>query len=215
MSNDEIIKDLQKAIIDGIPEDAAEKVKEALDASIDYKVILNDGIVKGAEKVGKLYEEGEYFLTDMLMAGDAINLVMGVLKPIMKEKGSETSPGIFLIGTPEGDIHDIGKSLVVSLLTGQGFEVIDLGVDVPPRIFVEEAKKSNPDIIGISGLLTITISKMREIVVDLKNAGIKSKVILGGGILSEETCKKVGADAWTKDGWDGVKKIKELMNDIK
>lgn len=184
--------------------------KKALKANIDPKRILNEVIIRGAEDVGLKYENGEYFLGDMLLAADAINDCMNVIKPKLKE-GTQETPVKVLIGTPEGDLHDIGKSLVIALLQGQGFEVIDLGVDVSPERFLEAAKKENADIIGISGLLTVTISKMKETVALLKREGINAKIILGGGILSEESCKQAGADAWTKDGWEGVKLIKKLM----
>ena len=210
MNDNEILKKLRKSIIEGIPEDAINLVNEALETKVDPKRILDDAILRGAENVGLKYEKGEYFLADMLLAADAINDCMDVIKPKLK-KGAQETLGKVLIGTPEGDLHDIGKSLVIALLQGQGFEVIDLGVDVPPERFLEAAKKENADIIGISGLLTVTISKMTETVALLKSEGIKAKIILGGGTLSEESCRQIGANAWTKDGWEGVKIIKKLM----
>jgi 5-methyltetrahydrofolate--homocysteine methyltransferase len=210
MDKNEIINKLKDNIIEGLVEDSITNLKFAIDIGVDLKTILNEAVVKGAEEVGKRYENKEYFLADMLLAGDAINECMNILRPNLKgENGAKL--GTIMIGTPEGDIHDIGKTLIISLLQGQGFDVIDLGVDIPPNRFVEEAKRTNPDIIGLSGLLTVTISKMRETVNELKKAGIRSKIILGGGILSEETCKNMGADAWTKDGWEGVSIIKEML----
>jgi 5-methyltetrahydrofolate--homocysteine methyltransferase len=206
----EALQNLKNAIVEGFSEDVADHVKQALDAQVNAKRILNEAIISGAEEVGKKYEKGEYFLADMLLAADAINDAMDLIKSKLEE-GTHQSPGKILIGTPEGDLHDIGKSLVIALLHGQGFDVIDLGVDVPPRKFVEAAKRENPDIIGLSGLLTVSISKMTETVNLLKIEGIKAKIILGGGILSEESCERIGADAWTKDGWEGVKLIKEMM----
>ncbi|MHA2283936.1 MAG: cobalamin B12-binding domain-containing protein [Promethearchaeota archaeon] len=210
MNGNEILKKLRNSIIDGIPEDAIQLVNKALEAMINPKQILDDAIIRGAENVGLKYEKGEYFLADMLLAADAINDCMEIIKPKLKE-GAQEILGKVLIGTPEGDLHNIGKSLVVALLQGQGFEVIDLGVDVPPEKFLEAAKKENPDIIGISGLLTVTISKMTETITLLKSEGVNAKIILGGGILSEESCRQISADAWTKDGWEGVKLIKKLM----
>jgi len=201
---------LRDRIVEGISEEALDFVHKAIAANIDPIQILNEAIIRGAEEVGLKYEKGEYFLADMLLAADAINDCMDIVKPKLEEE-KHKSPGKILIGTPEGDLHDIGKSLVIALLQGQGFEVIDLGVDVPPEKFVEVAKKENPDIIGISGLLTVTISKMTETVTMLKRNGIKAKIVVGGGILSEESCKHIGADAWTKDGWNGVKLIKNLI----
>jgi len=210
MNDNEILEKLRNSIVEGISEEALNFIHKANDANIDPKQILNEAIIRGAEEVGMKYEKGEYFLADMLLAADAINDCMDVIKPKLKEENHK-SPGKVLIGTPEGDLHDIGKSLVIALLQGQGFEVVDLGVDVPPEKFVEVAKNENPDIIGISGLLTVTISKMTETVTMLKRKGIKAKIVVGGGILSEEACKHIGADAWTKDGWKGVKLIKNMM----
>jgi len=210
LDESEILGKLRKAIISGIPEDATELVHEALEAGVDSKLILNNAVIQGAETVGLKYEEGEFFLGDMLLAADAINNCIDAIKLKLKD-ATHLTLGKVLIGTPEGDLHSIGKSLVIALLQGQGFEVIDLGVDVPPEKFLEAAKKENVDIIGISGLLTMTISKMTETVVLLKRKGIKAKIILGGGILSEESCRQIGADGWAKDGWEGVKLIKKLM----
>jgi 5-methyltetrahydrofolate--homocysteine methyltransferase len=211
MDGNEIINKLKDSVIEGLIEESVKNVKFALDMDVEPKIILNEAIIKGAEEVGKRYENKEYFLADMLLAGDAINECMNILRPNLKAR-NEAKLGTIMIGTPEGDIHDIGKTLIISLLQGQGFDIIDLGVDIPPARFVEEAKKTNPDVIGLSGLLTVTISKMRETVAELKKAGIRSKIILGGGIISEETCKSVGADAWTKDGWEGVSIIKDMLN---
>jgi methylmalonyl-CoA mutase cobalamin-binding domain/chain len=210
LNDEEILDKLRNSIIEGILEEALDFIHKAIDANIDTKQILNEAIIRGAEEVGVRYEKGEYFLADMLLAADAINDCMDVIKPKLVEE-KHKSPGKVLIGTPEGDLHDLGKSLVIALLQGQGFDVVDLGVDVPPEKFVEVAKYENPDIIGISGLLTVTISKMTETVTMLKRKGIKAKIVVGGGILSEEACKYIGADAWTKDGWNGVKLIKNMM----
>jgi len=206
----EIIDKLRTAIIEGISEEAINFVKMALEMNIDPEHILNEAIIKGAEDVGKKYENDEYFLGDMLLAADAINDSMEIIRLELKEGQYETI-GKVLIGTPEGDLHDIGKSLIVALLKGRGVDVIDLGVDIPPKEFLEAAKKEHPDVIGLSGLLTVSISKMIETVMLLKDEGIKAKIIVGGGILSEESCKQIGADDWTKDGWEGVKKIIKLL----
>ncbi|HEC40997.1 MAG TPA: cobalamin-binding protein [bacterium] len=210
MNEIEIIDKLRTAIIEGISEEAINFVKMALERNIDPEHILNEAIIKGAEDVGKKYENDEYFLGDMLLAADAINDSMEIIRSELKGEQHETI-GKVLIGTPEGDLHDIGKSLIVALLKGRGVDVIDLGVDIPPTEFLEAAKKEHPDVIGLSGLLTVSISKMIETVMLLKDEGIKAKIIVGGGILSEESCKQIGADDWTKDGWEGVKKIIKLL----
>jgi len=210
LKDNEILEKLKISIVKGKSEEALDFMHQAINANIDPKQILNEAIIRGAEDVGLKYEEGEFFLADLLLAADAMIDCMDIIKPKLIE-GKHKSLGKILIGTPEGDIHDIGKTLVIALLKGQGFDVIDLGVDVPPETFVEVAMNENPDIIGISGLLTMTISKMIETVTMLKRKGIKAKIVVGGGILSEKSCKHIGADAWAKDGWEGVKLIKDLM----
>jgi len=212
LNETEIISKLKTAIIEGDSEDAIDLAKIALEGDIDLQHLLNEAIIKGVEEVGKKYENAEYFLGDMLLAADAINDSMEIIRPKLKE-GQQETRGKVLIGTPEGDLHDIGKSLIIALLNGQGIDVVDLGVDIPPEEFLEAAKKEHPDVIGLSGLLTFSISKMIETVMLLKKEGIKAKIIVGGGILSEESCKQIGADDWTKDGWEGVKKIIKLLEE--
>ena len=208
---EESLEKLKGAILVGDTNKAIESVKESIKKGIQVKEILNGAILKGAEEAGKLYEEDEYFLPDLLMTGDAINAATKVLKNSFKENSEMESKGTILIGTVEGDIHDIGKCLVVSLLQGQGFNVVDLGSDVPPQEFLQKAKEINPVLVGLSGLMTMSISKMVETVQLLKSENIKAKIIVGGGILSKESCEMVGADEYAKDGWEGVKKVNKLL----
>jgi len=213
MSAEEILKKLKEAIVEGEPEKTILVVNEAIDQALDLKDILNEGVIKAAEEVGTLYEKEEYFLADLLMTGDALKAAMEILKSKLAEDPVIKPLGSILIGTVQGDIHDIGKSLVVSLLRGQTFDVIDLGSDVPPEIFVEKAKEINPDVIGLSGLLTMSISKMHETILLLKKAGIPSKIIIGGGIVSKDSCAMIGADDCAKDGYEGIKKIKKIISE--
>ena len=211
MTEEESLEKLKRAIINGDSENAILLVNESINMGIQAKEILNRAILKGAEEAGKLYEEAEYFLPDLLMTGDAINAATEILKSSFDQKSEIESKGTILIGTVEGDIHDLGKSLVVSLLKGQGFDVVDLGSDVPPEEFLRKAKEINPILIGLSGLMTMSISKMIETVNLLKSENIQSRIIIGGGILSKESCEMVGADDFAKDGWEGVKKINNLI----
>jgi len=211
MTEEESLEKLKRAIKEGDPQKAIILANESIKMGIQAKEILNRAILKGAEEVGKLYEEGEYFLPDLLMTGDAINAATEILKNSFDQKSEIESKGTILIGTVEGDIHDLGKSLVVSLLKGQGFDVVDLGSDVPPEEFLRKAKEINPILIGLSGLMTMSISKMIETVNLLKSENIQSRIIIGGGILSKESCEMVGADDFAKDGWEGVKKINNLI----
>jgi methanogenic corrinoid protein MtbC1 len=211
MKEEESLEKLKGAILVGDTNKAIELVKQSIKKGIQVKEILNGAILKGAEEAGKLYEEDEYFLPDLLMTGDAINATTEILKNSLKENSEMESRGTILIGTVEGDIHDIGKCLVVSLLQGQGFNVVDLGSDVPPQEFLQKAKEINPILIGLSGLMTMSISKMVETVQLLKSENITSRIIIGGGVLSKESCEMVGADEYAKDGWEGVKKINNLL----
>jgi methylmalonyl-CoA mutase cobalamin-binding domain/chain len=211
MKAEELLENLENAIVKGDSGKAVEFVNESIKMGMSAKDILNRAILKGAEDAGKLYEEDEYFLPDLLMTGDAINAATEQLKQSLSEEAIIEPKGTILIGTVEGDIHDIGKSLVVSLLQGQGFDIVDLGSDVPPEEFLRKAKEINPVLIGLSGLMTMSISKMIETVNLLKKENIPSRIIVGGGILSKESCEMIGADEFAKDGWEGVKKIKKLI----
>jgi methylmalonyl-CoA mutase cobalamin-binding domain/chain len=212
MKEEESLEKLKSAILKGDSQKAIEFVNESIKMGIEVKAILNSAILKGAEEAGNLYEKDEYFLPDLLMTGDAINAATETLKNSLNEKSEIVSKGTILIGTVEGDIHDIGKCLVVSLLQGKGFDIVDLGSDVPPEEFLRKAKEVNPDLIGLSGLMTMSISKMVETVNLLKNENIQSRIIVGGGILSKESCEMIGADDYAKDGWEGVKKINNLIS---
>ncbi|MBD3256181.1 MAG: hypothetical protein GF383_13875 [Candidatus Lokiarchaeota archaeon] len=211
MNKEELLSKLKNAILEGNPERTTEILNEALKVGLNSKEILNDSIIKGAEEAGALYEKEEYFLADLLMTGEALNVAIEIIKNVLKEDSEIESKGKILIGTVEGDIHDIGKSLIVSLLHGQGYEIVDLGSDVPPEKFLQKAKEFKPDLIGISGLMTMSISKMQETVNLLKKENNKFKVIVGGGILSKESCDMIGADDFSKDGWEGIKKINNLI----
>lgn len=214
MNNKENIEILKKSIIYGETQKALDGFQKLLKSNIGIKQILTKVIVKTAEEIGGLYESGEIFLPDMLIAADIMKHIMKILKPKLKEDLNKKFKGTILIGTVEGDIHEIGKSLVIVLLEGQGFEVIDLGVDVSPKVFIEKAKEIKPKVIGLSGLLTMSISKMVETVNLLKRENISSKIIVGGGILSKESCDIIGADDYAKDGWEGIQKILKMMESV-
>ena len=213
MNSEDLLMKLKDSIVEGEPQNTIELMEEVIKLGIDAKVILNEVIIKAAEEVGTLYEKEEYFLADLLMTGDALKAAMKILKPKLLMDSDIKPQKVILIGTVEGDIHDIGKSLVASLLQGQGFEVIDLGSDVPVETFVQKAKEIKPDIIGLSGLLTMSISKMHETIILLKKAGIPSKIIIGGGVVSKQSCAMIGADDCAKDGYEGIKKIKKILSE--
>jgi len=213
MNSEDFLMKLKDSIVEGEPQNTIESMEEVLKLGLDAKVILNEAIIKAADEVGILYEKEEYFLADLLMSGDALKAAMEILKPKLSMDSDIKPQKVILIGTVEGDVHDIGKSLVSSLLQGQGFEVIDLGSDVPVEVFVQKAKEIKPDIIGLSGLLTMSISKMHETIILLKKAGIPSRIIIGGGVVSKQSCAMIGADDCAKDGYEGIKKIKKILSE--
>jgi corrinoid protein of di/trimethylamine methyltransferase len=202
----EILSKLRDAIvnldIDGVKKAAGEVVSSGIPA---YKAVI-EGMAKGMEIVGQKYEDGEYFLAELIMAGETMKEGMTVLEPYLKA-GDIKSAGKVVIGTARGDLHDIGKNVVVTLLKAANFEVIDLGVDISADQFVEAVKKNNPDIVAMSALLTTTMIEMESVVKGLKKAGIKKKVkiIIGGAPITPEYAKKIGADAAAKDAVEGVR----------
>jgi len=189
-------------------------VRKAIEQGFKPVEILN-ALTEGIRRVGDLYEKGEYFVSDLLMSAEIFKEAMTHLEPlILKETAGETIARV-VIGTVEGDIHDIGKDLVITMLKVNGFEVIDLGVDVPSQKFVEAVKQYKPDILGMSALLTTTMWKMKEVIDALKREGLRDKVkiIIGGAVITEEFAKEIGADAYAKDAVDAIKVCKKLIEE--
>jgi 5-methyltetrahydrofolate--homocysteine methyltransferase len=211
MEVDEILNGLKESIVEGISTRAVDYTHKAVEIGIEIRKILDDSLIPGSEIVGEKYERMEYYLPDLVISADAMMAAMNILKPLL-QKQSQKSKGILLIGTVEGDIHSIGKDLISALIEGQGYEVIDLGKDITADTFLEKARETKPDVIGLSGLITPSITKMQEIITVLRDGEITSKIIAGGGILSKESCKMIGADEFATDAWEGINKIKKLMS---
>jgi 5-methyltetrahydrofolate--homocysteine methyltransferase len=213
VSEDEILSNLQDAIvnldIDGVKRASEEALSSGLPA---YKAVV-DGMAKGMEIVGQKYEDGEYFLAELIMAGETMKEGMMVLEPHLKA-GDIKIAGKVVIATVRGDLHDIGKNVVVTLLKAANFEIIDLGVDIKAEQFVEAVKENNPDIVAMSALLTTTMIEMEAVVKKLKEAGLREniKIIIGGAPITPEYAKKIGADAAAKDAVEGVRKCNEWVN---
>jgi 5-methyltetrahydrofolate--homocysteine methyltransferase len=207
-----ILEDVYSAVIDGKVDDAAAGVEQGLNDGITVDDLLKKGLLAAMDLVGERFGEGDIFIPQVIWSAKAMQAGMDLLRPHFTEDQQEKSARI-IIGTAEGDIHDIGKNLVGMMLEGAGFEVVDLGVGVKPEQFVEKAVEEKADIIGVSALLTTTMMSMAE-VVRLKNEkGLSSlKVIVGGAPLSLDFCKEIGADAYGVDAMDAVVKVKELMN---
>ena len=172
--------------------------------------ILED-VRKSTDIVGKRFEEGRYFVSDLMMAGEILSQIMTILKPLFGEH-KMASKGMIVVGTVQGDVHDIGKNIVSALLDAEGFDVVDIGVDQPPEEFVKAITEHHPKVVSLSGLLTEAIESMKNTVDAIKAAGLRDqvKIIIGGGRCDEEAREHTGADAWADDAAAGVRKIKEL-----
>ncbi|HLF27683.1 MAG TPA: cobalamin-dependent protein [Anaerolineae bacterium] len=172
---------------------------------------------RGMQQVGERYAAGEYFLAGLIMAGEIFREVMELVQPVLEQRKAEPTLGRVLVGTVQGDIHDIGKNMFSTLLSCYGFTVIDLGVDVPPDEFVAKTIAARPDIVGLSGLLTIAYDSMRETIAALRweaaHQGLSFPVIIGGGRLDERVCRYVGADYWVTDAMEGVRLCQRLLGE--
>ena len=206
------LAELTSSVIDGQVAKAVEATQKALSAQVPAKEILDNGLLPAMNQVGSDFESGEIFLPELLMAGDAMKASIELLKPELVSTGA-TYAGKCVIGTVEGDLHDIGKNIVILMLEGNGWEVTDLGIDVPPQKFCDEIKEGSYDIVGLSSLLTFTMPKMPETINILKEAGLrdKVKVIVGGVPLTQSFADQIGADAYARDAVEAVAKAKELV----
>lgn len=196
---------LRDAIVNLDIEGVQKACKEAIEAGVPAYQAVTNGMTKGMEIVGEKYENNEYFLSELIMAGETMKEGMKVLEPHLKS-GDMKFVGKIAIGTVRGDLHDIGKNVVVMLLNAAGFDVVDLGVDVPPEQFVEAVKQNHPNILGMSALLTTTRIEMENVIKTLTEAGLRDKVkiIIGGAPITQEYATQICADAAAKDAVDGV-----------
>lgn len=196
-----------------------EGIKKALEQGFSASTIVFYSLSRAMEDVGKLYEIGEYFIADLLEAGFIFKEAMKFLKPRLAEEASTLGRGKrarVVIGTVKGDVHDIGKSLVATMLEASGHEVIDLGVDVSVEQFIEACEKYKPDILAMSALLTTTASYMRTVIEELEKRGLrdKVKVIVGGAVVTEEYAREIGADGWAPNAIEAVKLVNRLIEEF-
>lgn len=213
MAKDEqLIQEVFKGVVERDSEAVVSAVKKAVAQGAEPMAIVENGLTKGMEVVGEKFEKEEYFLPDLLIASVCVQEAMKVLKPLLSSGTGEKLT--FIIGTVEGDIHDIGKNLVATTMEATGFNVIDLGVSVSAQSFVDAVKKYSPDLVGISALITATMVNMKDIMDALVEAGVRNKikVIVGGAPLDEKFAKTIGADYYGRTVRDAVvvgKQIKE------
>jgi methanogenic corrinoid protein MtbC1 len=205
-------EDLTKAIADLEEGNALKMTQEKIDGGTDPTAILGEA-KKGMEVVGERFAEGAYFLPELIYSGEIFRQVTEIVKPKLRAEAQGDRLGRCVIGTVAGDIHDIGKDIVVFMLDISGIEVYDLGVDVPPQKFVDKIKETNAPIVGLSGFLTLAFDSMKETVDAIKAAGLRDKVkiMIGGGQIDEDIRKFSGADAYGRDAMTGVSLAKEWL----
>ena len=205
------IEDIYQAVLMGDKDMTLEKVRVALSSGVAASDILQAGLITAMGEVGHLFEEGEYFVPEMLIAARAMQAGLEILKPLLVDAGVEPV-GTVVIGTVKGDLHDIGKNLVSMMLEGAGFEVMDLGVDVAPEKFIT-ALQDKVDILGLSALLTTTMPSMESMIKVVEEAGLRDriKIIIGGAPVTAEYAKKIGADGFAADAGQAVKLAKSLI----
>ena len=204
------VKSLAEAVIRGDQNESAELTKSLLAEGTAPKSILDEGLIAGMDVIGSRFKKNEVYIPEVLIAARAMKTAMEILEPELIKAGVEPV-GKCMIGTVKGDLHDIGKNLVAMMLKGAGFEVVDAGVDVTPETFVEKAKESGVQLIGLSALLTTTMPAMEKTIQAIKQAGIKVKVMIGGAPVTQGYADKVGADGYASDAASAVDLAKSLM----
>jgi len=205
----EILDQIAQAVENGEEEEVKELVQQALDNQGNALKIIDEGLMKGMEVVGEKFGNGEMFIPEVMIAAQSLQVGIGMLKPHLQE-GERSFIGKVVLGTVAGDIHDLGKNLVKMMLAANGFEVIDLGTDTPVEKFVNAVEEHQPDVVGLSALLTTTMPEMQKVVDALKEKGLKEqvKVILGGAPVTEDFAEKIEADLYAEDALEAVKVLK-------
>lgn len=211
-----MLENLRKHIVELDAEESRRAAREAVDAGIDVESILSKGVGLALEEVSRRYDRGEYFLSELVMAGEVVNEVLTEVLPRIKKGENEAAvieKGTVVIGTVQGDLHDIGKNIVSTFMSALGLSVIDLGVDVPPERFVEEVRRSRAQIMGLSCLLTTTLPAMKRTIEALQESGLRPtvKIIVGGRPVTETLARELGADAYGHDAPDGARKALKLL----
>ena len=207
----ELLDEIYDAIIDGKQDIVVSKIKEALKDHIQPEIIMNEGLILGLDEVGRLYEEGTFFVPDMLIAARTMQAALKLLRPLLVKEGMKPI-GKVAIGTVQGDLHDIGKSIVAMMFESNGFEIMDLGVDVQPEKFIS-AINDGAQIIAVSALLTTTMTNIKTTIESIEKAELRDQVIImvGGAPVTEEFANAVGADGFAINAPSAVRKARELL----
>jgi corrinoid protein of di/trimethylamine methyltransferase len=214
MAHERLFEEMTKAVIDGLPDKARGLAEESVEAGIDPLEAIDQGFKPGMDIVGEGFANGELFIPDLMMSGEAMKAAIASLEPeLMKRKQQREVLGRVVIGTVQGDIHEIGKTLVATMLAANGFEVHDLGVDVSAQAFVDTVREVDANILGLSALLTTTILNQEAVLLNLKEAGLRErvKVIIGGVPASQEWADEIGADAYAENATEAVEVVRQLV----
>ena len=209
-----IIQEISEYLQKGRAKNVKALVQQALDEGMDPKAILNEGLLDGMTIIGGKFKRNEIFVPEVLVAARALNAGLNILEPKLVEIGDEPI-GRAVVGTVKGDLHDIGKNLVVMMLKGAGFEICDMGVDVTPEVFIDKAEEIGADVICMSALLTTTMTNMQEVITELKNRNLREKyiVMVGGAPVNESFAQQIGADYYTPDAATAAEVAKKAVQE--
>lgn len=210
----ELFDAMAQSIIEGEPETAEELAQQAIEQGIDPLDAINKGFVIGVNEVGDQFSRGDMFLPELVAAGEAMKAAIAVLEPEMAKQGTARQIlGKVVVGTVNGDIHDIGKTLVATMLSASGFEVYDLGVDVPIEKFVQKVREVNADLVGLSALITTTMGKQKDVIEALEDVGLRPqvKVMVGGAPVTQSWADEIGADGYSEDAVGAVAVARQLL----
>lgn len=204
--SDDMYKKLAEAIINGEAEDAVNLAKQALDQKLDPLACITNGLTKGIQQVGELFSSGEYYLPELIIGADAMKAALDILEPALVGDQQREVVGIVVIGTVEGDLHEIGKTLVGTMFTANGFKVIDIGVDKSSEEFIEAIKDNDATMVGASALLTTTMLQQEKLIEAITEAGLREtvKIIVGGAPVTEKYAEQIGADGYAEDAISAV-----------
>jgi trimethylamine corrinoid protein len=215
MNTEEFLNSVIEAIVEGNKDESVQLAQRAITEKMDLNEVIEKGFVPGIQQVGQLWEGGEYFLPELITSAECMKAAMELMRPELKKAQIDVrSAGKIVIGTVEGDIHDIGKNLVASILSANGFEVVDLGADVKLETFIEKAEEENADLICLSALLTTTMTGQKKFIELLKEKGMygRFKVMVGGAPVNQKWADDIGADGYSENALTAVDAAKELVN---
>ena len=215
MNETEIIEGLKDSVINFDEDKSRDLANKALEIGMDPQDAIFDGLAAGMEVVGKYFSEGEYFVPEVLMSADALNAGLEILKPHVKVDDKKRIKGAVVLGTVEGDVHDIGKNIVKLMFEIAGFTVYDLGKDVPLDKFVDEQLKTDSDIVALSAMMTTTMTGMKKVIEKIREKNPKVKIMIGGAPVTEETAKAYGADATAKDASNAISEAINMVASLR